>query len=123
MTDFDKLGQALVQETSYVASLARSMSLAMEEFYKNLRSVGVSAVTGQGCADFELAVTQAAAEFHSNYVPFLVEQRRDIEEKRQKAIEEQMKSFERGINRAKRGRDSDDLDDLEADVREFSIAE
>merc|ERR1711972_421524 len=82
MTDFEKLGEALSRETSYVASLARSMSLAMEEFYKNLRSVGVSAVTGQGCAEFELAVTHAAAEFHNIYVPFQVEQRRDIEERR-----------------------------------------
>merc|ERR1719217_1786570 len=39
MEDFEKLGQALTRETSCVASLARSMSLAMEEFYKNLRSV------------------------------------------------------------------------------------
>ena len=37
MEDFEKLGDALSRETSYVASLARSMSLAMEEFYSNLR--------------------------------------------------------------------------------------
>merc|ERR1719174_1463046 len=52
MQDFEKVGEALSKETSYVASLARSMSLVMEEFYANLRSVGVSAVTGQGCDDF-----------------------------------------------------------------------
>lgn len=125
MQDFEKVGEALSKETSYVASLARSMSLAMEEFYRNLRSVGVSAVTGQGCADFERALAEAAAEFHSSYVPFLMEQRRDIEEKRQKQIEEQIKSFERNMNRAKRGREEDDdgMEDLEADVRDFSIQE
>mmetsp|Transcript_29735 Transcript_29735/g.80408 ORF Transcript_29735/g.80408 Transcript_29735/m.80408 type:complete len:354 (-) Transcript_29735:155-1216(-) len=126
MQDFEKVGDALSKETSYVASLARSMSLAMEEFYKNLRSVGVSAVTGQGCADFEKALVEAAAEFHSIYVPFLMEQRRDIEEKRQQQIEEQIKSFERGMNRAKRGREDggdDGMEDLEADVRDFSIQE
>ena len=37
MEDFEKVGDALSRESSYVASLARSMSLAMEEFYKNLR--------------------------------------------------------------------------------------
>mmetsp|Transcript_22471 Transcript_22471/g.46611 ORF Transcript_22471/g.46611 Transcript_22471/m.46611 type:complete len:348 (+) Transcript_22471:48-1091(+) len=125
MQDFEKVGEALTKETSYVASLARSMSLAMEEFYRNLRSVGVSAVTGQGCADFEKALAEAGAEFHSTYVPFLEEQRRDIEEKRQKQVEEQIKSFERGMNRAKRGREggADDMEDLEADVRDFSIQE
>ena len=30
-------------------------------------------------------------------VPFLLEQRRDLEEKRQAAVEEQMKHFERGM--------------------------
>merc|ERR1719210_902558 len=114
MQDFEKIGEALTRETSYVACLARSMSLAMEEFYRNIRSVGVSAFTGQGCADFEAAISQAAEEFHSTYVPFLLEQRRDIQEKRQRMIDEQVKSFERGMNRAKRGREEqDEMMDLE----------
>lgn len=129
MDDFEKVGAALSRESSYVASLARSMSLAMEEFYRNIRSVGVSAVTGQGCTDFEQALAAAAQEFHENYVPFLMEQRRDIEEKRKHAIEEQVKAFERGTNRAKRHRDEgnggDDpgMDDLEEKVRDFTIHE
>lgn len=38
-------------------------------------------------------------EIHSarSKVPFLLEQRRDLEEKRQAAVEEQMKHFERGM--------------------------
>jgi len=137
MTDFDKLGQALSRETTYVASLARSMSLAMEEFYRNLRSVGVSAVTGQGCADFEEALRDAAEEFHTSYVPLLQEQRLEIEQKRQRQIEEQVKDFERGLDRAaakKRtrasgsgadGGDDDDemLEGLDAEMRGFTISE
>lgn len=126
----DKIGEALSRETTYIASLARSMSLAMEEFYKNLRSVGVSAVTGQGCAEFEEALQEAVEEFHTSYVPFLLEQRRDIEEKRQRAIQEQLQGFERGLDRVrvKRRRDAVDgeyegLDGLEEDVRNFSIEE
>lgn len=137
MTDFDKLGQALSRETSYVASLARSMSLAMEEFYRNLRSVGVSAVTGQGCADFEKSLQEAADEFHSSYVPLLLEQRREIEEKRQRQVEDQIRDFERGLDRAaakKRTRASaagaevdddgeDPLEGLDAEMRGFTIKE
>jgi len=127
MQDFEKLGLALSKETSYVASLAKSMSLAMEEFYRNLRTVGVSAVTGQGCADFERAVLAAADEFHAEYVPFLLEQRQDIEEKRKKAVEEQIQSFERRMNRAKRGREGHDddcnMDDLEANMTDCLIQE
>lgn len=127
MQDFEKIGEALSRETSYVASLARSMSLAMEEFYNNLRCVGVSAVTGQGCSDFERAVAEAAEEFHTSYVPFLLEQRRDIEQKRQRAIEEQVKALGRNMDRAKRHREDGDSDevmaDLEEDIRDFRISE
>lgn len=134
MQDFEKVNQALSRETSYVASLARSMSLAMEEFYKNLRSVGVSAVTGQGCADFEEALAEASQEFHDIYVPFLLEQRRDMEEKRQQKIQETLQDFERGMEKSrsgKRGRqaadagedDDEPLSSLEADLRSFNIKE
>mmetsp|Transcript_11155 Transcript_11155/g.24959 ORF Transcript_11155/g.24959 Transcript_11155/m.24959 type:complete len:362 (+) Transcript_11155:3-1088(+) len=123
MEDFEKVGQALSRETSYVASLSRSMSLAMEEFYRNIRSVGVSAVTGQGCADFERALEEAREEFRTVYVPYLEEQRREIEEKRQRVIEEQLRDFERGLNRAKRGRGEDTIDEVEAEMKDFSIQE
>jgi len=134
MQDFEKVNEALSRETSYVASLARSMSLAMEEFYKNLRSVGVSAVTGQGCADFEEALAEASQEFHDIYVPFLLEQRRDMEEKRQQKIQETLQDFERGMEKSrsgKRGRqaadagedDDEPLSSLEADLRSFNIKE
>jgi 2-iminoacetate synthase ThiH len=39
--------QALEGEKSYAASLSRSMSLVLEEFYQNMRAVGVSAMTGE----------------------------------------------------------------------------
>jgi len=128
MTDYDKLGAALQKETSYVSSLARSMSLAMDEFYNNLRSVGVSAVTGQGCDDFDKALREASEEFHNSYVPLLLEQRREIEERRQRQIDDQIKDFERGLDRAasrKRRSAGDDegMEGLEADLRECSIKE
>lgn len=67
MSDFEKLNEALSRETSYVASLSKSMSLAMEEFYHSLRSVGVSAVTGAGGQDIEQALKEAQEEFHESF--------------------------------------------------------
>merc|ERR1740117_1029626 len=103
------------------------MSLAMEEFYSNMRSVGISAVTGQGCEDFFKAVDEAAVEFHTEYVPYLQEQRRDMEEKRKKAVEEQVADFKRGLDKARAKRrfedDGEGLDGLEATMRDVSIGE
>ncbi|KAL6508846.1 GPN-loop GTPase qqt2 [Orobanche hederae] len=52
MKDFKVLHAALDSDHSYTSTLTRSLSVALEEFYKNLRSVGVSAVTGAGMVAF-----------------------------------------------------------------------
>ena len=43
-----------------MGSLAQSMALMLEEFYNNLKAVGVSALTGDGIDDFFKAVDAAA---------------------------------------------------------------
>ena len=42
MADFEAFQDAVAAETSYMGSLARSMSLVLDEFYEKLRTVGVS---------------------------------------------------------------------------------
>ena len=67
MEDFEAFQAAAESDTSYTASLTRSLSLVLDEFYKNIRSVGVSAVTGEGMPEFFAAVKASANEFMETY--------------------------------------------------------
>jgi hypothetical protein len=51
MADFDAYSAALEADSSYAATLSRSLSLVLEEFYAGMRSVGLSALTGEGMDD------------------------------------------------------------------------
>ena len=84
MEDFESFQDAMDQqpqsEQTFYASLIRSMSLVLEEFYANMRSVGVSAITGQGTHELFAAIGEARAEYYESYLPEL---QKKILEKRQ----------------------------------------
>jgi len=80
MEDFEAFQEALAPETSYVSSLAQSMSLALDEFYAQLKAVGVSAMTGEGVAEFLAAVRAGREEYHTEYWPEYQRLRRDREQ-------------------------------------------
>lgn len=52
MKDYDAYEAALKSDESYAATLSRSMASVLEEFYENLHTVGVSAVSGEGMDEF-----------------------------------------------------------------------
>jgi len=67
MNDFELFQSAIEQEHSYSTDLCRSLSLVLDEFYANLRCVGFSSMTGDGCQEFFEAVQDACEEYEQVY--------------------------------------------------------
>ncbi|CAN6609909.1 GPN-loop GTPase 1 [Trichomonascus vanleenenianus] len=77
MSDFEKFQQVLRDDeelngegensSGYMGSLMNSLSLMLEEFYRHLDVVGVSAYTGQGFDEFLAAVDNKVEEFNRDY--------------------------------------------------------
>lgn len=96
MEDFDAFDEAL-KEDNFVGTLARSMAMALEEFYKNMRSVGISAETGEGLPELAKAIREAASEYESEYRPMLEEKKRLRAEEEEIRKEKQMQNLEKDL--------------------------
>ncbi|KAL2338931.1 hypothetical protein Fmac_013377 [Flemingia macrophylla] len=87
MEDFEVFQAAASSDRSYSSSLTQSLSLVLDEFYNNLKSVGVSAVSGAGIDAFFKAVEASAEEYMENYKADLDKRREEkqrLEEERRK---------------------------------------
>ncbi|GMY27949.1 GPN-loop GTPase QQT2-like [Fagus crenata] len=67
MDDFEAFQAAIRSDESYTSTLTQSLALVLDEFYKNLRSVGVSAVSGAGMDAFFKAIDASTEEYMETY--------------------------------------------------------
>lgn len=95
MSDFESFQEALdaatKQSDAYIYSLARSLNLALDEFYTNIRAVAVSAGTGEGIDELFAALEDAADEYHKYYGPELKALNEEKKLREAKEAEERMK--------------------------------
>jgi len=112
MLDFEAFQEALRREevesggagegggggSGYMGSLLNSMSLVLEEFYRHLSVVGVSAVTGAGVGEFFEAVEGKRAEFERDYRPELERRRREREREKVGRREEELGRLMRDVH-------------------------
>lgn len=99
MEDFEAFQAAIESDSSYTSTLTRSLSLVLDEFYKNLRSVGVSAVSGSGMEDFFNAIEASSDDYMDNYKADLdkrrAEKERLEEERRRENMDKLRKDMEK----------------------------
>ncbi|KAJ6718510.1 XPA-BINDING PROTEIN 1-RELATED [Salix purpurea] len=96
MEDFEAFQAAMRSDDSYMSTFSQSLSLVLDEFYKNLRSVGVSAVSGAGMDAFFEAIEASAEEYLETY-------KSDLDKRR--AEKQQMEEEQRKHNMEKLRRD------------------
>ncbi|KAK7443493.1 hypothetical protein VKT23_015666 [Stygiomarasmius scandens] len=131
MQDFEEFQAALAShggtrdaegEPTYMNSLMNSMSLVLDEFYKHLKAVGVSSMTGQGVKEFFEAVEASREEYEKEYLPELERARaardKNLSEAKADSMNRLMKDL--AVDRAKNpefaARDRWDVDAEEEEI-------
>mmetsp|Transcript_7037 Transcript_7037/g.25937 ORF Transcript_7037/g.25937 Transcript_7037/m.25937 type:complete len:334 (-) Transcript_7037:137-1138(-) len=87
MKDFEEFQSALEGDPSFASQLSNSLCLVLEEFYRTLHAVGISALTGEGCVEFIEKVKECSEEYWDTYKVEL-ERRREkkrLDEEKHKA--------------------------------------
>eukprot|EP00917_Polyrhabdina_sp_WS-2016_P001159 GHVP01002338.1.p1 GENE.GHVP01002338.1~~GHVP01002338.1.p1 ORF type:complete len:301 (+),score=61.03 GHVP01002338.1:726-1628(+) len=93
MNNYEEFADALLLEESYMASLSRSTALAMTEFYKEIRCVGVSSALEKDFDQFEVALNKEVERWHNEYLPWLKRNQEANKKKAEMTAEKRLLKF------------------------------
>mmetsp|Transcript_28358 Transcript_28358/g.71075 ORF Transcript_28358/g.71075 Transcript_28358/m.71075 type:complete len:363 (-) Transcript_28358:124-1212(-) len=106
MEDFDKFHAVIDENSTFASDLSRSLSLVLDEFYKNLRVAGVSAMTGEGMEGLFDTIGRARKEYLDEYLPELKEKKaaraKEDEARRLASLEQLHKDMREGGGRGEK---------------------
>jgi len=97
MADLEAFTDALKSDESYMSSLTRSMALMLDEFYATIRTVGVSAMTGEGMPELFEALKDLTKEYEEVYAPALAAQKEEAAAKQAQRKQKQMERMARDL--------------------------
>ncbi|XP_010434123.1 PREDICTED: GPN-loop GTPase 1 [Camelina sativa] len=131
MEDFEVFQAAIQTDNSYTSTLANSLSLSLYEFYRNIRSVGVSAISGAGMDDFFKAIEASSQEYMDTYKADLdkrMSEKEQLEEERKKhemeKLRKDMESSQGGtvvLNTGLKDKDATEKMMLEESDEDFQV--
>lgn len=98
MEDFEAFHAALQDDTTYMATLVGSMSLVLEEFYNNLRAVGVSSITGLGMDDLLKALQESRKEYMEEFLPAINQKIKKEKEQNSKKMQDSLAELMKDMN-------------------------
>mmetsp|Transcript_9988 Transcript_9988/g.17114 ORF Transcript_9988/g.17114 Transcript_9988/m.17114 type:complete len:302 (+) Transcript_9988:1-906(+) len=103
MNDYLAFDEHVGTASTYAATFARSMAMALNEFYKHIKTVQVSALDGGGFHDLINAINTAKQEYFRTYAPQLEKKRKRAEKKKLSKDEQELERFRRDFEERRAG--------------------
>jgi len=119
MDDLHAFEDALQDEGAYSSCLARSLALVMDEFYRNIKTVGVSSYSGEGIDELLQAIEQAAEEYEREYKPLLEQAKQEKQLMDQSRLEAQIEEMKKKLQSARVG--EEDMDEHERKFEDMEV--